>query len=221
MFSRMVSKIVYFDQDKLNGSIVCTRIEASNKASVVNFDNEVKAMRYVIQDPEVRVILLRVPEGRITLEPILQKLAALERQFVILYTCEDHEIEDGEFNNLIQLKRLDSFNDTELGPLLREFGVFKKEDNAENFKKVRVYELMQFNTIACDIFLKINDEKFVKIINKDELFLMEILSKFYNKKIEYLYVCSDEMEQYLNDMNENMMILYDNEFVSDKLKLET
>lgn len=55
---------------------------------------------------------------------------------------------------------------------------------------------LRMNIIPCDVFLKLNDEKFVKVINKKEIFESTLIQKLILKGINMLYVNRSELSNY-------------------------
>jgi len=57
-----------------------------------------------------------------------------------------------------------------------------------DFTMLDARRLTRYNTIPVDIFLKINDSKFVKVLNKDELYNSEIISKYLSRGVTFFYL---------------------------------
>lgn len=70
------------------------------------------------------------------------------------------------------------------------------EYEEEEYKKIRLIYFLRFNQVLCDVYVKLNDQKFIKIINKDEYYTREDFSKYTQRNIEYLYVLSEDYETF-------------------------
>lgn len=55
---------------------------------------------------------------------------------------------------------------------------------------------MKMNDVPCDVFVKLNDDKFVKIINKKEIFETEIVKKLILKGVKSFYINRSELSAY-------------------------
>lgn len=55
---------------------------------------------------------------------------------------------------------------------------------------------MKINIVPCDIYLKLADGKFVKIINKEELFESQLIQKLILKGVTHFYVNRSELSKY-------------------------
>jgi HD-GYP domain-containing protein (c-di-GMP phosphodiesterase class II) len=65
-----------------------------------------------------------------------------------------------------------------------------------DYCKVATFRFSHTNNLPCDVFLKLSDEKFVKIINKDDLYDVEIINKYENKGCRYFYVPGNDFESF-------------------------
>jgi HD-GYP domain-containing protein (c-di-GMP phosphodiesterase class II) len=68
------------------------------------------------------------------------------------------------------------------------------------YMKIRVNYIISRPICDQDIFLKISDEKFVKIFHRNTQLTPQDISKYLNKNIEYLYVKSDDFLQLANQV---------------------
>ncbi|MBF0364583.1 MAG: HD domain-containing protein [Oligoflexia bacterium] len=65
---------------------------------------------------------------------------------------------------------------------------------AKHYNRVSIERIKEHNYVNCDLFLKLSESKFVKIINADEMFTPEIIDNYRNKGVEYLHV---RLEDYM------------------------
>jgi|GEM_PF-3334609 len=81
--------------------------------------------------------------------------------------------------------------------------VSKVRDNLaddEHYKKIRLYEFMAFNISPCDIYLMLGESKFVKILCKNELYTKEIIDKYREKKVNFLYIKNEDYSLFIKDL---------------------
>lgn len=94
-------------------------------------------------------------------------------------------------------------------PLLEIISSFVLKDNLIFSNKnshipVRIELLHRMSQIPNDIYLKLNDEKFVKVINKGDSFLQEELERFNSKRISHLYIHQSDCDQFLKAFQDNL-----------------
>ena len=66
----------------------------------------------------------------------------------------------------------------------------KPQDSSliDEFKRIRTVFFLRFNKTLCDVYLKLSDNKVVKIIAKDDLFTAYDIRKIVEKEIPFLYI---------------------------------
>ncbi len=69
----------------------------------------------------------------------------------------------------------------------------KDDYDRERFKRVKLKRFLNFTEICCDVYLKMNVKKYLKVINSSEEYSQEMITKYRDKGITYLYV---EKEDY-------------------------
>lgn len=62
------------------------------------------------------------------------------------------------------------------------------ENILEKYTRVRLFFFYRFEEVDFPIYIRLNDDKFVKVLNSNENFGPEFLEKYQNKNIRYLYV---------------------------------
>lgn len=124
-----------------------------------------------------------------------------------------------ELNNMVSIKAIqdpqDIFQDQHNQHLIKKSLV---EDHS--FSPIRLYQFLQFSSAPWDIYLKLKNQKFIKIVKKDEFFTKEILQKYDDKKIKYVYIESQYLEDYLIFLSQKMSELTNDAPCPLKLKQE-
>lgn len=67
-----------------------------------------------------------------------------------------------------------------------------------DYYRVHIDRALKHQKSYSDIFLKISDKKYLKIINQNEVIDKEQITNYKSKKIEYLYFLKDHCTQYLD-----------------------
>lgn len=77
----------------------------------------------------------------------------------------------------------------------------KLQDRLEkknNFCKVRIDYFLRFDKVICDVYLKLSDEKFVKIINRHQEYSEEDINKYIAKDCNHLYIKEHDFKVFVN-----------------------
>lgn len=75
--------------------------------------------------------------------------------------------------------------------------VFETSDYKENdFDRVRIVYFLRFNQSLCDVYLRLSENKYVKIINEDDPYIRTFIEKFTDKKVKFLYIKKDAYERF-------------------------
>lgn len=77
----------------------------------------------------------------------------------------------------------------------------------DNYCSIRIYNFTRFNTTKCDIYIKIGDDKFVKVLNKDDTFEADFIGKYMSKNITHLYITKDSYDQFLVEFGSSNFLL--------------
>ncbi|MDD0853492.1 response regulator [Halobacteriovorax sp. GB3] len=75
-------------------------------------------------------------------------------------------------------------------------------EKQRDYAPVRVYNFMRHQKSLCDIYIKLSDKKFIRIINKNENYSLEILEKYYARGTRHLYIAKTDFDQFVSSMSE-------------------
>jgi len=64
------------------------------------------------------------------------------------------------------------------------------------FQKVRILHFFRYNKVLCNIYLKLSDRKYIKVINANQTYSKDDLEKFRQKDIEYLFIRNDDFNKF-------------------------
>lgn len=95
----------------------------------------------------------------------------------------------------------------------------KKQKVEFEFKKIRIYFFLRFHKSLCDVYIRINEKKFVKFINKNEMFDSAQIKRIISKGVDYLYISQKDYEKFAVSVA-NQSFLQSDQTLSteDKLK---
>ncbi len=106
----------------------------------------------------------------------------------------------------------------------RIWSVIKSKNNLnfeyeeEEYKKIRLIYFLRFNQVLCDVYVKLNDQKFIKIINKDEFYTRDDFRKYTKRNIEYLYILSEDYENFGVSMAKTPFLIENKSIASDQVE---
>lgn len=62
----------------------------------------------------------------------------------------------------------------------------------ESFRSGEIDLFLRFNKAPCDVYLRLGNGKFVKIVHRDGINIIEVVQKYYEKGIKELFVAKDD-----------------------------
>jgi response regulator RpfG family c-di-GMP phosphodiesterase len=213
--------VLYFDTDNKMREYISMFIEAEWSCKVVTSEN-IDDLENTYSS-EISLVIADAPkdkDGALNTEG-LNNLYAFHKEkysnipFILFSTMKPSNFE--EFKNFTNDHVLNSYQ--EKPPEDQEFMYtvgkaleLATPEHAPDYKAVRSKRFDYYNTVPCDVFIKLGRGKFVKIINKYGLYGKEVLDKYAEKNIDFFYIYSkdypklskvfiDNMFNILNDIN--------------------
>ncbi len=100
--------------------------------------------------------------------------------------------------------------------------IFSKENsrpvevNSSGYLSINIERLYKFKEIAADLFVKLSEDKFVRILSKDEGLDNMFLDKYKNRGVKFIYLEQAEYYRFVKKMSDALMArLKDNTLTSD------
>ena len=91
----------------------------------------------------------------------------------------------------------------------------------ENFTKVKINEFISCKNVLFNIYIRIRDGKYIKILHEGDSFSKERFDKYRNdKKVEYLYFLSTDRRKYIRYANHIGLKLIKNTKVAPEVKMK-
>ncbi|PIK14984.1 HD domain-containing phosphohydrolase [Halobacteriovorax sp. JY17] len=66
----------------------------------------------------------------------------------------------------------------------------------EVYRKVRLSYFLRFNKVLCDVFIKLSDDKYIKVLKQDDIYTRDDLQKYREKDIKYLYIQAEDYDEF-------------------------
>ena len=89
------------------------------------------------------------------------------------------------------------------------------------YRKVRIFYFWRFSKTLCDIYLRLGDEKFVKIIHKDDHYGPEMINKYVDKKQKYLYIKKEDYTNFSATLAQTPFLQFDDSVSKESKVLRT
>jgi response regulator RpfG family c-di-GMP phosphodiesterase len=112
---------------------------------------------------------------------------------------------DGE-NHIEKPFRLESFI-KKVKNLIKEVDSFAPQGEAAQYCPLRVSTLLRVNLSDCDLYVRLSDYKFVKLVQMGDGFTQEDVSRYSNKNVEFLYFHVKDSVRLLNKLTSDVMSL--------------
>jgi response regulator RpfG family c-di-GMP phosphodiesterase len=79
----------------------------------------------------------------------------------------------------------------------------------EAFSKVRIFYFWRFNKTLCDIYLKLNQKKYVKIVNEGDSYGPELINKYVDREQQYLYIKKEDADSFGTNLVKKPFLVFD------------
>lgn len=99
-----------------------------------------------------------------------------------------------------------------IGPLVDVVtSVVARHKDQPAFIPLRISLLLRWGTTNFDLFMKLSESKFIKVINAGEAFIPSDAERFLKKEIEHLFITTSDADLYLADLEKNLTMLISSE----------
>jgi response regulator RpfG family c-di-GMP phosphodiesterase len=85
--------------------------------------------------------------------------------------------------------------------------VVSKHVQAPSYVPLRISLLLRWGEVNYDLFMKLSEKKFVKVINAGEAFIPADAERFQKKGIDHLYITSQDADQYVSNFEKHISAL--------------
>ena len=115
-----------------------------------------------------------------------------------------------------------------LGNALKKFlQINSTLNNTGKHTRISIHLLFRLELIFCPLFAKLSDNKFVKVVNENEIFTLDEFERFENKDIHYLYIENENakaifsklIELYKNRLKDKNITHHEKILISDEISI--
>ena len=89
------------------------------------------------------------------------------------------------------------------------------EYHEEQYRKVRLSYFLRFNKVLCDVFIKLNEDKYLKVLRKDDIYTRDDLQKYRGKSVKFLYIESTQYDSFGSSLASTPYLIEDKTLSSD------
>ncbi|MBT3235496.1 MAG: response regulator [Bdellovibrionales bacterium] len=185
-------KILYAEDEESLREMLTVELEGELDISVVAVDNGEAAVEYLKNNDDISAVIcdygMPIKNGDYVYNYIRENNPSLP--FLLHTSVFSNQVDafksfhtDNPKNRLIVKPEVFS-----IVSLIGEILGFDEKTEPPEYCKVSINRFLNFNCIGCDVFINLSGHKFVKIINRDELFTKDIIDNYRSKGCEYMYV---------------------------------
>lgn len=138
-----------------------------------------------------------------------------------LYITKNSEVINSflNFSPAIETKLLKETND--ISSLIKKISTqlglpINEKDTEELFVSVKTDYLLKVDHCLCDIYIKLSDEKYLKIFKSNVDFNMDDLVRLHKKNVDYVYVKDNDFEKLLDSMR-----VFESEYLAEEIQQGT
>lgn len=187
---------------ELNIVILEKNIEKLGKiralVSIIEYEIVVNALAISPQNPSDVLGMcdvLIIEESFPDLTAIIENLSRLRPNSVVLFFGQLPAELKGCHPNIFQLE-----NSGKLIPLLsvldevisNYFSPGESKRSNVDFFSVKITQFLKLTKAPCDLYIKLSEQKYLKCINEDDEFLLEIIKRYQDKSFQFFYLKKDD-----------------------------
>lgn len=85
--------------------------------------------------------------------------------------------------------------------------IVSKYKVSPTYVPIRISHLLRSGTVSFDLYIKISDQKFIKVVNAGEAFVESDAKRFKNKSLDHLLISAGDVDSYLKIFEKNLAAL--------------
>lgn len=81
------------------------------------------------------------------------------------------------------------------------------EYSTPEYARLRLNSLVKANSVPCDVYLKLSEKKYIKVINENDAFGQSDYEHYQAKNVQYLYVKREDAPNFLKNLTKTVLSL--------------
>ncbi len=216
-------KILYAEDEEVLRELYALQIEALVSCDIVEVSSGQEAVEALKNDPSIALVLsdYRMPNGNGDMIYQYIRENQLNIPFFLISTYEPidcpgmEKLTSDNPHNAFYAKPIKNFKDlaaqikTILDTAVQNHiesneETSSQENEANNhdqipeYCKVKLPRFLRFNNSNCPIYIRLSDNKFVKLINKEDLYDTDLIEKYAKKNVDYFYISGHDFMDFVN-----------------------
>ena len=191
-------EILFADDEADLRGLFAMELEAELSCNIVEVGSSEDAIKYLRRTNDVKLIIsdYDMPGGD---GCQLYEYVAQERPEIPFILVSANSFENNEcFEQFITKKTnrylRKPFVIDELLEIIGEMTNCWVEEH--DFCRVKALRFLRFNNVNCDVYLKLSEHKYVKVINENDLYDINIIDKYTRKMVEYFYIKREDYKRF-------------------------
>ena len=205
------------------------KFEADFGAQVTEVDTEQEAAAILMDDSDFQLIMIDLDNVDIKGSYLYQYVRSndLDIPFVLVSNSDLRDYKglekfraDHRGNRLIPKPINHRVFSTVIKDALAtsKISVVKAKHDPTKYTPVKIDNFMRFNNLPCEAFIKLSENKYLKLINANDMYSSEVISKYIEKAVTFLYVRQTDYQVFADTGLSTLLQLYDRKPKSEKLQ---
>lgn len=124
-------------------------------------------------------------------------------------------VTDRKFNEIIPLSTSTSQLTQKIAEIYQEKTNLSFTYEEVEYKKIRTSYFLRFNKTLCDVYVKLSEQKYVKILNKGEIYTRQDIKKWSEKKMKFLYIENQDFEEFKEEYARTPFLVMDKDLTPE------
>lgn len=124
-------------------------------------------------------------------------------------------VTDRKFNKIIPLSTSTSQLTQKIAQIYQEKTNLSFTYEEVEYKKIRTSYFLRFNKTLCDVYVKLSEQKYVKILNKGEIYTRQDIKKWSEKKMKFLYIENQDFEEFKEEYARTPFLVMDKDLTPE------
>jgi HD-GYP domain-containing protein (c-di-GMP phosphodiesterase class II) len=211
--------IILLDNNQKERDFLTIDWEGRFDINIISCTSEVDAIRQLERlPPEKRILIIKALKSEFI--HIKQHLEDTPDTVLIIQNNISNYLDDITSNSTSTYEVKNFFEKEKIKKIFNEVGIKENENENIGYCKVQLYNFFQFNVATVNIYFKLSQGKLIKIINEGELFTKDILKKYQRKSIKYLYIKSEDLLPFMEEITKTLLDFYNKKSLSENIQKE-
>ncbi len=203
-------KILVIEDNAEILEIILLVIKSKFKFDILEADCVKRAIELLKENPDIDCIFSDYDLGDGTSDEVYRFMKTMPRSIPFIL-CSGSAAGDRKFTAEDKLSAVieKPFKSKEVINAINEAIRTPSEEAVDSvpikYCPMKINALLKLGGINCDFYIKLSDEKYVKLIKAGDIFGQEDLDKYVEKNIEYLYFMANDIGELLNKYTTDLM----------------